>query len=392
MQEKMSFLQNIHQKLTYLFLLLSLGIGRVCIEFLKIIAPLIPGKPQKDFLFFPYTHKDNSGTISRFQEYFPFLDKDGYTYDIHYVCDMDHYNWIYYAPRKNNSREYMFFHQVFWSRLKWVLKAKNYRAVFFQRALFPDYYEQKSAMLEKLLHKLNNNVTVDYFDADYVRNDTYIMNIIKSCNKISVVNEDLFIYFSQFHSRILYNDLSIDIKRYKAKTDFSIHNPVRIYWTGSIGNAVNLQVILPVLEKINKTIPLVLVMICRTKAGFTQSFIEHHVWEEKTYIDYMIGSDLAIYPVLEDDEYSRGKVAYKALEYAVAKVPMVASEPGLSSRFEKGKDVLIANTKEEWESQLIKAIGDAALRKELAEGAYQKIIKYHDVKVTYKNFIEILKA
>lgn len=381
------------EKLSYLFLLSSLFIGKICVNVVKIFSWLIPNPTiKKDFLFFPYTHKDNSGTISRFQEYLPFLDRDNYTYEIHYISSMQHYDWVYHIPKKNKARENWFYHQMFWNRFFHVLSAKKFKAVFYQRSLFPDYYNQSSEVLEGLLRKIHNNITVDYFDADYVRNEKLIREVVSNCDKVSLVNNYLAEYFSKIHSKIFINDLSIQVDRYKQKLNYQNQIPIRIYWTGGVSNAVNLNLIIPVLEKLNQKYPLVLVMICRTNAGFKQSFIEQHPWQENSYVDYLINSDIAIYPALKDDEHSRGKVAYKALEYAAAKVPIVASPQGLTSRFIDDEDVLIANNENEWFLQLEKLITSESLRQKLASSAYEKLIKYHDVNNTYKNFLDILKA
>jgi spore maturation protein CgeB len=71
---------------------------------------------------------------------------------------------------------------------------------------------------------------------------------------------------------------------------------------------------------------------------------------------------------------------------------MVASPYGLSSRFENENDVLVALTQEDWIRSIIRLIEDQALRERLADNAFQKLMKYHDTKATYKNFVSILSG
>lgn len=389
----MSFLHKQFERLAYLWLLLSLTTGWWIVNILILLVPLLrKRKPSRDFLFFPYAHKDNSGTMTRVQEYLPFLEKDGFTYDVHYPSSQQQYDALYHTKHKSRAKEYWYYHNLFWKRLGGILKASNYKAVFFQRALFPEYYNQRRAILEQLLRAYSKNITVDFFDADYARNEPFYLNVIKYCDKVSVVNQFLCDYFSKHHPKVLFNDLSIDVSRYAVKHDFSIHQPVRFFWTGGIGNASHLKLVMPVLEEVNKLQPLKLVMVCKTTAGFTQEFIEHHVWNLKTFNDLLSGSDIALYPASEDNAFSRGKVAYKSLEYAAAKVPMVASPQGLSSRFEHNVDVLIATNQLEWKENILKLMDDESLRQRLANSAYDKLKRYHDVNVTYKNFLEILNA
>lgn len=382
------------ERLAYAWLLLSLATGWCVVKVLIVFAPLLRNrKPEKDFLFFPYAHKDNTGTRARFQDYFPLLDRDGFTYDIHYPSTMEEYNALYHVQQPSRAKEYWYYHKLFWKRLGGILTAPNYKAVFFQRALFPEYYNQRHAIHEQLLRALHANITVDYFDADYARDEALYNNIIKYCDKVTVVNQFLFDRYSKHHTRVYLLDLSIDTKRYPVKTDFALHQPVRFFWTGLIENAqMNLPLVLPLLEKLNETMPLKLVMVSNSREGLPQSIIEHHRWNAETFFDLMLGCDVALYPVGIDDVFSRGKVAYKALEYAAAGLPMIASPQGLSSRFENGKDVLIANSVDEWKQNILQLLNDEAVRKHLSASARKTVVEYHDVNATYNNFLNVLQA
>jgi hypothetical protein len=203
----------------------------------------------------------------------------------------------------------------------------------------------------------------------------------------------LYDYFSKFHPKVLFNDLSVDPTTYLQKTDFTIHQPVRLFWTGSRINAqINLSGIMSTLEELNAIRPLKLVMVCATRADFSQNFIEHYLWTPDIANKLLADVDIALYPAMEDNDYSRGKVAFKTLEYAVAKAPMVASSQGLSSHFKDGEDVLIANDLVKWKQQLLRLMDDEVLRKRLADSAYEKLLRYHTVQATYKNFLYFLNA
>lgn len=380
------------QKLVYLYLWLSLSIGKLLCELLILATPLFKKKPKKDFLFLPYTHKDNSGTRTRVQEYLPLLERDGFTFDVHYICDAEYYNWVYYQPKKSLIREYLFYQKMFWNRLVWCFKASNYKTVFFQRALFPDFYNQTGNPLERLLRAYNNHIIVDYFDADYARNPKLINGVVKYCDTVTVVNDFLKSYFEKKGKQVLLNDLSIDTRRYQQKKDFNLHTPVRIFWTGSIPNLSHLVELLPALRQVHRKYPIKLVIVGRSKGNISDDFVEHHLWSDETFNALITGSDLAVYPAFHADDYSQGKVAYKCLEYATCKVPMVASPYGLSSRLENEKDVLTATTEEQWVSAIIRLIENQNLREQLAENAYIKVLKYHDTQATYKNFVSILTA
>ena len=381
-------------KLANGLLLVSLAIGRGLAAVLMRFAPLLRKQnPAKDFLFFPYTHKDNIGTLARVQEFLPLLAADGFRCDVHYIATREHSNFLFAQPHNTRWHEYRYYRRIFWQRLRWVLRAPNYKAVFVQRGLFPDYYNQRRAVLERLLHALHPNVTVDYFDADYARNETLYADIVRQADKVAVVNDFLFDRYSTLHPRVFINDLSVSAKRYQVKDSFAIHQPVRLFWTGSASNArENLTAILPMLAELNATKPLTLVMVSPTKEGFDWPFVEHHEWSEETFFDLMAGADIALYPAAADNVFSRGKVAYKTLEYAASRLPMVASPQGLSSRFKSEEDVLLATNPEEWKAQLTRMMQDETLRKRLAESAHDKFMRYHEIRANYRSLLKILNG
>ncbi len=390
MKKKTPFLLKQVERAAYLFLLFALTFGRLAALFFIAFPFLLKRKnPKKDFLFFPYAHKDNIGTISRFQIFLPLLEKDKYTFDIHYTWSAMEDEEIFFKS-KSRTKEYLFLARSFWRRLFQTIGAGNYRAVFFQRAMFPEYYDQFTPYLEKLICKLNQNVTVDFFDADYGRNKKLVNTTAIVCNKVAVVNKHLFQYFKKLNPNIWYNDLVVDVYAYQIKTDYTIKSPINILWTGSESNSINLKEILPVLEKINLKYPLQLRMVSRTTCGYNSRIINHTQWTRETFFNELINADIAIYPAMSDTEFTRGKVAYKSIEYGAAALPIVASPFGLSPHLENENDVLIVNNIDEWEKQILRLINDESLRKKIGVNARMKTEKFHSINSTYKNFLEIL--
>ncbi|GDX52801.1 glycosyl transferase [Bacteroidota bacterium] len=390
MKKKTPFLLKQVERAAYLFLSCALATGRLLALFFTTFPFLLKRKnPTKDFLFFPYAHKDNIGTISRFQIFLPLLEKDKFTFDIHYTWSAIEDEEIFFKS-KSRTKEYLFLARSFWRRLFQSMRAGNYRAVFFQRGLFPEYYDQFTPYLENLICKLNQNVTVDFFDADYGRNKKLVDATARVCNKVAVVNQHLFQYFNKLNPNVCYNDLAVDVNAYKIKSDYNIKTPIAIFWTGSEANALNLKEIIPVLERINLKYPLQLRMISRTTCGYASSIINHAQWKKETFFNEMINADIAIYPAMKDTEFTRGKVAYKSIEYGAAALPIVASPFGLSPHLEIDADVLFANNIEEWEKQILRLISNESLRKKIGVNARMKAEKYHSVNSTYKNFLEIL--
>jgi glycosyltransferase involved in cell wall biosynthesis len=298
---------------------------------------------------------------------------------------------VYYQPKNSKIREYLFYQKMFWSRLIWCVRASRYKTVFFQRSLFPDFYDQKGNPLERLLRAYSRNIIADFFDADYALNAELIHGVIQQCDTVTVVNNFLRNYFEKFHQQVVLNDLSIDTSRYIQKSDFTLSNPVRLFWTGSIPNLLHLKKMLPALRRVHASYPIKLVIVGRSKGDIQDDFVEHHLWSDQTFNQLITGCDIAIYPAYQADDFTQGKVAYKCLEYACCKLPMIASPYGLSSRFTH-EDALVVITEEEWVEALLCLIRNQKLREQLGENAFRKVVQYHDTNSTYRNFVKILTA
>lgn len=91
------------------------------------------------------------------------------------------------------------------------------------------------------------------------------------------------------------------------------------------------------------------------------------------------GWDIGIAPLI-DDEFNRGKSHIKWMEFAMYKIPVVASKVYPYYQKIKGQPVIehgktgfLAKDKFQWVQFLQKLIDDARLRKEIGENAYQAV-------------------
>jgi glycosyltransferase involved in cell wall biosynthesis len=76
--------------------------------------------------------------------------------------------------------------------------------------------------------------------------------------------------------------------------------------------------------------------------------------------------DAGIMPLALDEPWSRGKCAYKLLQYMAAGVPAVGSDVGMNSDLiQSGRNGLLARTPHDWAEALASLAGDFSLRARL---------------------------
>jgi glycosyltransferase involved in cell wall biosynthesis len=97
--------------------------------------------------------------------------------------------------------------------------------------------------------------------------------------------------------------------------------------------------------------------------------VELEPWTEEGEAAALRRMDLGLMP-LTDDPWSRGKCAFKLLQYAATGIPAVASPVGANRAvLQDGATGFLARTPGEWEERVVRLAGDPALRARLGAEA-----------------------
>lgn len=142
----------------------------------------------------------------------------------------------------------------------------------------------------------------------------------------------------------------------------------RIGWIGSATTAPYLQALRPALQRLAPGRYELVVVGGRIDPvpGVRTTLI---AWSEAAERTTLARMDIGLMP-LPDTPFSRGKCAYKALQYMAAGIPIVADDVGVSAQvIGAGGAGLIARSAEDWVEAIDTLAADVALRSRLgAEG------------------------
>ena len=123
---------------------------------------------------------------------------------------------------------------------------------------------------------------------------------------------------------------SIDTAAYQATTATAADAPT-VVWIGSPENLVYLEMIRPALVRLTtryKTLKLR--VICSRFPDWSDVNIERIAWSTATEARSLAAAHIGVMP-LTDDEWARGKCAFKLLQYMAAALPCVASPVGANT-------------------------------------------------------------
>jgi glycosyltransferase involved in cell wall biosynthesis len=155
---------------------------------------------------------------------------------------------------------------------------------------------------------------------------------------------------------------SIDTAAYQPTTAAAA-DPPTIVWIGSPENLVYLETIRPALARLTGRHPrLKMRVICSRFPDWSEVNIEGIAWSSATEARSLATAHIGVMP-LTDDEWARGKCAFKLLQYMAAALPCVASPVGANTEAViDGFNGFHARTLDEWERNLESLIQSAELR------------------------------
>ena len=112
-------------------------------------------------------------------------------------------------------------------------------------------------------------------------------------------------------------------------------------------------------------------------------------WSEEGEGRALAACDVGLAP-LPDDAWTRGKGAYRCIQYAAAGLPTVAAPVGANREVvAPGETGLWAGTAEEWYASLVRLAGDPPLRRRLGAAARERARRY-DRSVVLPRYAELL--
>lgn len=158
---------------------------------------------------------------------------------------------------------------------------------------------------------------------------------------------------------------------------------VRLGWIGSATTGPYLHDALPSLELVAQRLAprrVRLTVLGAELAHRGMLEVESRVWSESEEVRSLAEFDIGLMP-LPDNEWTRGKCAYKALSYMSAGVPVVASDVGVSAQVVEGTGAgFVVRQAQEWVDAIELLAGDLALRSRMGRSGRRGVEAEYSVR------------
>lgn len=349
----------------------------------------------------PYPLEQSPSQRFRFEQYFGFLSERGVQFETHSFFNSQSWSILY--TNGNTGKKVLAILSGFLKRFGLLLRVHDVSYVFIHREATPfgpPFFEWIIGRM------LNKKIIYDFDDAIWLTDKckelmldrslrwrSKVSSICRWSYKVSCGNEFIKQYATRFNEFSILNPTTIDTE--------NLHNPVLyrkqkdntrivIGWTGSHSTLKYLYLIQDVLQQIQARYPYVDLLVIADKAPLMK--LERLVfkkWSKGDEIKDLLTADIGIMP-LPDDDWSKGKCGFKALQYMALEIPAVCSPIGVNTEIiDHGKNGYLSGTSEEWLAILEKLILDSSLRSRVGKAGRISIIERYSVIANTDNFLSL---
>jgi glycosyltransferase involved in cell wall biosynthesis len=348
----------------------------------------------------PYPQGEAPSQRFRFEQYFEVLIQKGFSISVQSFLSLGDWS-ILYSKGKGLAKVRIIL-TGFMKRFLMLFKAGSYDFIFIHREaafLGPPVIEW---ILAKILRK---KIIYDFDDAIWLTdqvNESAIRKIIrwrskvksicKWSYKVSCGNEYLCAFARQYAKQVVYNPTTIDTTGLHNPTIKSVQKKetLTIGWTGSHSTLKYLKNIEPSLMELEKRYPQIeILIIANQKPELALRTMKFLPWRKESESEDLLKMDIGVMP-LPNDEWTKGKCGFKALQYMAMNVPAVVSPVGVNVTIvDDGINGFHVTTQEEWLSSLEKLITQESLRKKMGEAGRQKVIDQYSVSSNTSTFLSL---
>jgi glycosyltransferase involved in cell wall biosynthesis len=212
----------------------------------------------------------------------------------------------------------------------------------------------------------------------------------RSADVVAAGNEVLAGVAGRSASAVAILPTSIDTSCYQPAAVAQNRAPT-VVWIGSPENLLYLQMIRPALAALTVRHPnLRLKIICSAFPDWPEINIERVAWSAATEAAELAGAHVGVMP-LTDDEWSRGKCAFKLLQYMAASLPCVASPIGANTEAViDGVTGFHARSDAQWEQSLERLILEPELRMRFGAAGRAHVERRYSMQVYGQNYVDLL--
>ncbi|MDX2189509.1 MAG: glycosyltransferase [Bacteroidota bacterium] len=349
------------------------------------------------YFIVPYPFGEAPSQRFRFEQYFDVLIEQNIKFKTSSFYSINSWKILY--KRSYYLQKVWYVILGFLKRIIDLVNCHSADYVFIHREVTPIGPPLFEWMIAKVLKK---KIIFDFDDAIWLPNTSnenkWIAKlkfhsktgmICKWAYKISAGNTYLAAYAQQFNENVIVNPTTIATHLQQLKSEKKpSSNKVIIGWTGTHSTLKYLYEIEDFLKKLSDNKSTIINVIANKKPTFDFPF-EFKYWNKTTEIDDLLKIDIGIMP-LTDNEWSKGKCGFKALQFMSLGIPVIASSVGVNNQIiSHGINGFLVSKILDWEIVVNQLITNKELRQSIGKNAKIYIETHFSSNSNKQNFLSL---
>ena len=345
--------------------------------------------------------EEGAGCRFRVSQYIPYLRAAGFDVTISAFYTPAFFKVVY--RRGHYAKKAAMFVAQTARRLRELLSVADYELVLLYREAIP----LGPPLLERMIAARGIPIVYDFDDAiflpsvsdankaiSFLKNPGRVATILRLSSEVVVGNSFLAEYARRHNDSVTVIPTAVDTSRFVPRSpDAAPRQQLVVGWIGSPTTFAYLEGLAGVLRDVATRHDFVLKV---SGAGRPVEFpgvnVQEVPWSMADEVRLFNSCDVGVYP-LTDDEWSKGKCGFKAIQCMACGVPVVAAAVGVNREIiEDGRNSFLASTPGEWVEKLGRLLSDAGLRRRMAIAGRETIEQRYSLNVTAPQLASVLAA
>ena len=195
---------------------------------------------------------------------------------------------------------------------------------------------------------------------------------------VTAGNHVLADYASQHNYNTHYLPTVVDMTRYLPQPSCRGKPCFTVGWIGSPSTAVYLSELIAPLTAMGQEGALRFIVIGGKAPRIPNVTVVEYEWNEHTELSLINSFDVGVMP-LPDDDWARGKCAFKLVQYMACAVPVIASPVGANIDVVSNQCGLLAFTPQEWLDALRLLRDQPTTRAEMGEAGRARVVQHYSL-------------
>ncbi len=337
----------------------------------------------KHILLVTFGDRNTASTRLRVLDHIPYLDSGGFTVRTHYPIKKSG-SWIKKTFEKRNEYSSI------------IKAARDAGIVIVQKRLLPPIIISKiKKSCHRIIYDFDDAITTSQHKKFSIITATRTQSRFKAICKHSVAiiagNRYLASRVDErYRNKVHILQTAVNKNKYDPQAN-TPRKSVIIGWIGQPTNYPYIKDLENVFSQLTRIHPETeLLIISKGNPEIRNIKTTLIPWSEETEAESLSNIDIGIMP-MPDNEWTRGKCAFKALQYMASGIPVICSDVGGNKEVVRnGIDGFVVKRQEEWLNTLLRLIEDSKLRAQMGQSGRNSVETTYDISQISPRFIDIL--